>query len=81
MDKIEKAMGRLSAKEKEIVRDILGRLREDNIPGLDVQKLRGHKDIFRSRKGYIRIIYRKTEPKNIFVLAIERRSKKTYRSF
>jgi len=81
MDKIEKALGRLSAKEKEIVRDILGKLRKNNVLGLDIQKLKGHKNIFRSRRGDIRIIYRKTEARDIFVLAIERRSEKTYLSF
>jgi len=81
MDKIEKALRGLGAKKKEIVKDILYKLREDNILGLDVQKLKGHQDIFRARKGNIRIIYRKIELKNIFILAIERRSEKTYRKF
>ena len=81
MDKIEKALRMINAKEKEIIKDILDKLREDNILGFGVQKLRGHKDIFRAKKGNIRIIYRKIEARKIFVLAIERRSEKTYRNF
>lgn len=80
MDKIEKALNKLSAKERNQVRDILTKLISNNILGLDIQKLKGHSDIFRVRKGDTRIIYRKTA-NSIFVLAIERRSEKTYRDF
>lgn len=81
MDKIEKAIAKLNQKEKEIVKDILEKLDNDNLLGLDIQKLKGHEEIFRARKGNIRIIYRKTKTQKISVLAIERRSEKTYRNF
>ncbi|KKU19494.1 MAG: hypothetical protein UX29_C0003G0033, partial [Parcubacteria group bacterium GW2011_GWA2_46_10] len=48
--------------------------------GLDLKKLRGSEDIFRIRKGDIRIIYRRDGSK-LFVLAIERCSEGTYRNF
>lgn len=81
MDKIKKALKKLSVKEKETVKDILNKLEKNNFLGLNVQKLRSHDDFFRVRKGNIRIIYRKTEAKKIFILAIERRSEKTYANF
>ena len=81
MDKIEKALSKFSAKEKEIVKDILDKLEKDIFLGFNTQKLKGHKDIFRIRRGNIRIIYRRTEVKKIFILAVERRSEKTYKNF
>lgn len=81
MDKIGKALAKISAKEKEVIKDILSKIDNNNFLGLNIQKLKGQEDIFRIRKGNIRIIYRRTETKKIFVLAIERRSEKTYASF
>lgn len=78
MDKIEKALARLTEKERARVRDILTRLRAGDTKGLNIKKLKGREDIFRARKGDIRILYR-TEGERIFMLAIERRNEKTYR--
>lgn len=80
MDKIQKALNRLSDKEKRIVKQILERLESNDIVGLDLQKLKGTKDVFRIRKGDLRIIFRKIN-KTIMILAIERRSEKTYRNY
>lgn len=80
MDKIQKALNRLSSREQEQVKEILDRLHSGETIGLDVQKLKGQKDIFRVRKGDLRIIYRQKQ-RNIFILAIERRSEKTYRYY
>ncbi len=80
MDKIQKALNKLSVKEKKLVKDILLRLNAGDVLGLDIQKLKGHADIFRVRKSDLRIIYRQKN-QAIFVLAIERRSEKTYRDF
>ena len=77
MDKIEKALARLSEKERFWVKDILTRLQHGDLKGLDIKKLKGREDIFRTRKGDIRIIYQLKE-KKIFMLAIERRNEKTY---
>lgn len=80
MDKIQKALQKLNTKEKKAVKEILNKLLSKEFLGLNIQKLRGHKDIYRVRKGNIRIIYKQTE-KDLFLLAIERRSEKTYREF
>ena len=80
MDKIHKALNKLSAKEQKLVKDVLQRLYRNDLAGMNVQKLQGHSDIFRIRKGDLRIIYRRTE-KDVFLLAIERRSEKTYRNY
>jgi len=80
MDKIEKALRKLSDQERQAIKILLSRLTAGDILGLDIQKLKGHSDIFRLRKGDLRLIYRKAD-RNIFLLAIERRSEKTYRNF
>lgn len=80
MDKIKKALSKLSTKERAIVKLILINLRAGKLLGMDIQKLQGHNNIYRIRKGSIRIIYRQKD-EGIFVLTIERRSEKTYRDF
>lgn len=79
MDKIEKALRKLTRKERGSIRELLSRLADDRIENLDVKKLRGHSNIFRIRKGVLRVIYRKDPQGKIFLLAIERRSEGTYK--
>ena len=78
MDRIQKSLKKLSAKERKQVKDILERVAEGNTAGLDLQKLTGAEDVYRVRKGDIRIIYLRRN-RSIFILAVERRSEKTYR--
>lgn len=78
MDKIEKALERLSGRERRWVRQILEQLSAGNYKGLNIMKLKGREDIFRARKGDIRIIYR-VKNGDTFVLLIERKSEKTYK--
>ncbi len=80
MDKIQKALKRLSAKERTRAKEILMRLGRGDNTGFDIQKLKGHSDIYRVCKGSIRIIYRQSKD-DLFVLAIERRSESTYRNY
>lgn len=78
MDKIQKALKKLTSKEKERVKKILVKLKNRQLANLDLKKLKGRDDIFRVRKGKIRIIYRIDQKGNIFILAIERKSDTTY---
>ncbi|MDE2102531.1 MAG: type II toxin-antitoxin system RelE/ParE family toxin [Patescibacteria group bacterium] len=78
MDKIEKELKKLSDRERDLIRDILSKLASGRLTGLDLKKLKGKEDIFRIRKGSIRIIYRVVD-EEIFVLAIERRKESTYK--
>lgn len=79
-DKISKELAKFSSKERQLVRAILLQLKQNNLQGLHVTKLKGHPDIFRVRKGRLRIIYQQNAD-SIKILAIERRSEKTYRDF
>lgn len=79
MNKIEKALAKLSVKERQCVQRILASLAGGNIAGLNIKKLKGRDDILRVRKGDIRIIYRIDEKGAIFVLSVQRRKEDTYR--
>ena len=81
MDKIHKALQKLSKKERQKIKEILQQLENKNLKDLQIKKLKEHNDVFRIRKGDNRIIYRVSETGEIFILAIERRSEKTYRNF
>ena len=77
MDKIEKALKKLSDNERKKIKSILQKINDGKFEGLDIKKLKGRSDIFRVRNGDIRIIYREYKTK-IFILTISRRSEKTY---
>lgn len=77
--RIEKELQKLSQQERSWVEDVLKKLSADKTLGLDIKKLKGYSDIFRVRKGNIRIMYRKDTKENIFLLAIERRREDTYK--
>lgn len=79
MDRIEKELEKFTSKEREWVREILTSLRSGAIEGLQIKKLKGREDIFRVRKGKIRILYRVADNGAIFILTIERRRERTYR--
>lgn len=78
MDKIKKALEKLSEKERQQIKDILERLNSGKLEGLDIKKLKGREDIFRARKGNFRIIYR-FQDQDIHILIIERRRENTYK--
>ncbi|MFH1671434.1 MAG: hypothetical protein ABH889_01490 [Candidatus Portnoybacteria bacterium] len=78
MDRIEKALNRLTPKEKQRVKGILLQIEKGDFKKLSTKKLIGKNNIFRIRKGSIRIILHKKND-SIKVLTIERRESKTYK--
>lgn len=81
MDKIAKALQNLSAKERIFIKNILLKIKINSLSGFDLKKLKNCDNIFRIRKGKLRIIFKKQENGQYFILAIERRSDKTYNNF
>lgn len=81
MDKVDKALAKLTEKERAKIRRILLMIQERNFVGLDVKKLVGQQAIFRVRSGKYRIIFRLSTEKDIFILAVEKRSENTYGKF
>jgi mRNA-degrading endonuclease RelE of RelBE toxin-antitoxin system len=78
VDKIEKALKKLTEKERKTIKSILIKIQNEKTKDLDVKKLKGRDDIFRVRKGIIRVVFRKSN-ENISILSVERRSDKTYK--
>lgn len=78
MDKIDKALNKLIPKEKERIKDIIKALQSGRLDNLDIKKLKGLKNIFRVRKGGIRIVYRVID-RGIIFLKIDKRKEDTYK--
>ena len=78
MDKIDKALNRLNKKERVKFKKLLLQIESGNLHGLDLKRLKGRDDVFRIRRGNMRIIFSKTD-NNIKILSLERRNSKTYR--
>jgi len=78
MDKINKALKKLSVKERKVVSDILAQLLDGDFSRLDLKKLKGYEDIFRVRKSTIRIIF-KLDKGGIRLISIDRRKEDTYK--
>ncbi|MCA9301073.1 hypothetical protein H6801_01980 [Candidatus Nomurabacteria bacterium] len=77
-DKIKKILAKLTLKEREIVKLLILRIKLDDIEGLNISQLKDHTDLFRVKKGRIRIVYRKNEAK-VLIVQIDRRNEKTYK--
>jgi mRNA-degrading endonuclease RelE of RelBE toxin-antitoxin system len=60
MDKIQKFLAKLSAKERELVAVLIKRAICGQLNGLDVKKLKGFKGLYRIREGKIRVVFEKS---------------------
>jgi len=78
MDKIKKALKSFNQKERDAIKSILIKIKNDDLENLDLKKLKKRNNIFRIRKGKIRIIYCK-QNNGINILVIERRNETTYK--
>lgn len=78
MDKISKALDKLTPREKEHIKNIVKALQSGRFDNLDIKKLKGRPDIFRVRRGDLRVIYQ-TRNNLVFILQIGRRKEITYK--
>ncbi len=76
-DRVSKFLKKVTAKEREILLELLFRIKNGDIESMDVKKLKGMDYFFRVRKGDFRIIFIKKE-ESVSVIAIEKRSDTTY---
>lgn len=77
-DKIKKLLAKLNTQERELVKLLILRVKLDDTVGLDIKQLKGHTDLFRVRKGRLRIVYRK-DTNSFLIVRIDRRNEKTYK--
>lgn len=80
VDRMLKILKKLSKQERAEADRIIESILMNRLENLDVKKLKGTTNVYRVRKGNVRIIFRKVNPVNRLV-AIERRSEKTYKDF
>ena len=78
VDKIEKALKKLTEKERKAIKSVLIKIQNEKTKDLDVKKLKGRDDIFRVRKGRVCVVFWKRN-ENISILSVERKSDKTYK--
>ncbi len=75
---LKKLLSKLSKEDREILEPLIEKVISLDWQGQDIKKLQGYQNIFRLRKGKIRIIFAK-DKKEVSIISIERRSDKTYR--
>jgi mRNA-degrading endonuclease RelE of RelBE toxin-antitoxin system len=80
MDKIQKALVKLPRKYKSIFDLLMLRLYSRDFVGLNLKRLKGHKDMYRIKHGDLRLVF-KMDQSGVFVLQVGLRSEKTYRKF
>jgi mRNA-degrading endonuclease RelE of RelBE toxin-antitoxin system len=80
-DRIEKALAKLSAKERRKLIELIGSIVSGRFSGMDLKKLKGHAGAYRVRKGDFRVIFTMTDCSNIRIIALERRTDTTYNEF
>ncbi|KKU93882.1 MAG: Addiction module toxin, RelE/StbE family [Candidatus Jorgensenbacteria bacterium GW2011_GWA1_48_13] len=78
MPALRKLLSKFDKAERKIIEALIEKVISLNWRGLDVKKLKGYQNIFRVRKGKIRIIFSRNG-KNISILSVERRREDTYR--
>lgn len=80
MDKDEKFVRKLPLKERKIILALVGRVILRKWSGLDIKRLSGHKDIYRLRKGDVRILFQ-DKGDDIEVFSIGKRNEETYKDY
>lgn len=78
MPSLKKLLSKFTKDEQKTIESLIESVVSLNWESLDIKKLKGYQNIFRLRKGDTRIIFSK-EKKDIFILAIDRRSESTYK--
>ena len=79
MSGLKRALKKFSEKERALLKQVIVKLVKRDLRGLDIKKLSGCANIFRVRKGKLRIAYEITPAGEILILKIERRSDNTYK--
>lgn len=80
VDRITKRLHKLSRADRNMAEQIMNRIKRGDTTGLKIKKLRGSNNIFRVRKGRLRIIYAATNSSYV-ILDVDLRSDTTYRKY
>ena len=75
---LKKLLSRFNLEDRIILEFLIAKTISLNWQGLDIKKLKGYQNIFRLRKGKLRIIFIKNN-KYIRIINIEHRKETTYK--
>jgi mRNA-degrading endonuclease RelE of RelBE toxin-antitoxin system len=78
MPNLKKLLSKFNEKERKTIESMIGTIASLDWRNLNVKKLRGYQEIFRVRKGKIRIVFTKNK-RCISIITIERRCEDTYK--
>lgn len=79
MKNLNKKLRKFSVKERAEIEHLIEKILGRQFTGLDCKKLKGLKNIFRLRKGRVRIIFELKSGTEPTILTIERRREDTYK--
>jgi mRNA interferase RelE/StbE len=79
MDKIDKFLKKISIKDREKIDDLVFKIINKDFEGLNYKKLKGYTNVYRIRKGEIRIIFTVDETKVVNIISIDRKQEDTYK--
>ena len=78
MPTLKKLLSKFDSEERFALEILIEKIISLNWKKLDVKKLKGYQEVFRLRKGKIRIIFSKNKM-DVSIINIERRNEKTYK--
>ena len=78
MPTLKKLLSKFDGKEREILEFLVAKIISLDWRDLDVKKLKGYRNVFRVRKGQLRIIFSR-DGNTITIFSIDRRSETTYK--
>lgn len=79
MKNLDKQLGKFTAKERVVIEELTNKIIDRDFTGLIFKKLKGLRNLFRIRKGKIRIIFELKDKEEPTILTIERRREDTYK--
>lgn len=77
MDRLTKSLNKQSKKNRLVIFRLIDNLLKGNLKNCNVIKLTGYKDLYRLKKGRIRIIFQKIDEK-IIIIKVTLRDDRTY---
>jgi mRNA-degrading endonuclease RelE of RelBE toxin-antitoxin system len=80
-DKISKLLKRLPPIQVDLIESVMLRILANDLTGLDIKALKGHRELFRARVGKYRIVFRVQNGETPKVIAVTKRDEQTYRDF
>ena len=80
-DKIKKFLQKLSRRQLAYLLPYIEKIEANDLDGLDVKPIKGHKGVYRVRAGGYRIVFRPTGEHSSNLLFVGKRDDQTYRDF